>query len=880
MGRAASAFCALLITVALTGCDRTTAEEHLANAETRLQQGELRTAVIELKNALQKAPDLAQARLLLGEAHNRLGDYPSALKEFERALDLGLNSDRVRLGLLRAKVNLGRFHEVIGELEGQGELAEPFAVVLGDAYLQGEDLTRAEAMYSQASEHAGAQLGLGLITWHNNDVRAARAHFQRAVELDPESPQAWLRKGEFELSQERFDAAAAAFSEALAHPAGELMGRVGLTRTHMIQGNLESASEQIRQLLKSAPTLPMAHYLDGLMRFEQQDIDGAEAAIREVQRLAPGHGPSQYLMGAIKYRQGQFPQAEDNLQRFLAQEPRHESASKLLASVRFERGDFEKAIEALEPLRRSSADPQVLAMYGTAQLRLGNAAQAVEALEAAVELAPDMAPFRNQLALGLLAAGDQTRAEAELDSAIEVDGGQFQSDYLLAMVRLRDQDWEGASEAVESLISKSPDSPIGYNLRGAIDLAQEQSDAAEAAFEAALQRDAAFLPAVQNLARLHLQQEAPERAIARYQTFIEHHPGHEGALLALAQIALRQGDRDSAVTYLQRAVEADPAHVRSRLALARIRFAENQLAEAGRLVDQALAEEPNLPDLLLLRGDIDVRSGDMQGARRAAARLQSNLAEYGKSPQLHLALGTLQARTGEAHQARRNLELVLSLGEEYRVPALRVLARLELQQRNVGKARQRLNESLAAAGDEADSRMLRADILLAENKRQEAEPLLEALAEEGVREAVVRLAALEVAEGSADAAAARLEAWLEEQPGDLGAELLLAEALMQQDGDRAVERYESLADSGNPVVLNNLAWLYMERGDERALDMAQRAAAAAPDNPDVLDTLGWILYQEGQVDQAVTQLRRSVQLNPNNATAQDHLEQALQSLDQ
>jgi cellulose synthase operon protein C len=75
--------------------------------------------------------------------------------------------------------------------------------------------------------------------------------------------------------------------------------------------------------------------------------------------------------------------------------------------------------------------------------------------------------------------------------------------------------------------------------------------------------------------------------------------------------------------------------------------------------------------------------------------------------------------------------------------------------------------------------------------------------------------------------------------------------------------------------LNNLAWLYMERDDPRALELARRAAEAAPDNPDILDTLGWILFREGRVDEAVTHLRRSVELNPANPIVHHHLGTAL-----
>ncbi|MFU8816171.1 MAG: XrtA/PEP-CTERM system TPR-repeat protein PrsT [Pseudomonadales bacterium] len=866
--------CCLLLAVVLAGCDSATAEQHVDNAQARLAQDDVRTAVIELKNALQKEPDLAQARLMLGEAHARLGDHPSALKEFERALDLGLDDPRVQAGLLRSKVRLGRYQEVIGALEDAGALTPEFAVILADANLEAGDLGRAKALYQQGLALADGNLGLGLIAWQEGDLERAEHYLTRAVTLDPGHADAWLRKGEFSLAQQAYADAEQAFDNAAALAAGQVLGRVGLARVHLVQGDLDAAAAEVQRILRLAPQFPVAHYLDGLIRFERDDVTGAEAAIREVQRVAPAHPPSLYLMGAIKYRQGQHAQAEDNLQRFLAQDFGNDAAAKLLASVRFDRGDHQRAVDALEARLDATTDPQLLALYGAAQLRLGNAAQATQALERAVALAPDMAAFRNQLALSLLATGDRARAEVELNSAVAVDSEQFQSDYLLAMVRVRERDWPAAAEAVEALVQKSPDSPIGYNLRGVVAMAREDRAAAEQAFQTALHQDAGFLPAVQNLARMAEQAGDREAAVRFYEDFLAGRDDDESALLALADLAVRGSDAGAAVDYLQRAVLANPESVRARLGLSRLHFAQGQLASAGSVVSEALVLAPTMPDLLLLRAEIDLRSGNVEAARRIATDLQPQAARLPDNRALHLALGNLQARVGQLTLARTNLERALVLSDGVDATALRGLARLDLRDGRTEAARARVQQLRQAGEDDAETKLLEADVLLAENRRDEAESRFSELADAGVRDGMIRMVGLEAREDRA-AATARLQTWLDDRPEDLGAQLLLADLLMRQDQERAIARYEALVETNNPVALNNLAWLYMERKDPRALATARAAVAAAPDNPDILDTLGWILLQEGQKPEAVRLLRRSVQLNPNNPSVHYHLGVAL-----
>ena len=83
--------------------------------------------------------------------------------------------------------------------------------------------------------------------------------------------------------------------------------------------------------------------------------------------------------------------------------------------------------------------------------------------------------------------------------------------------------------------------------------------------------------------------------------------------------------------------------------------------------------------------------------------------------------------------------------------------------------------------------------------------------------------------------------------------------------------YEAMAADGNPVVLNNLAWLYMETGDQRAIATAEKALDLAPDNADVADTLGWILVQFGQPERGISYIRQSSQKKPSDATVRYHL---------
>ncbi len=75
--------------------------------------------------------------------------------------------------------------------------------------------------------------------------------------------------------------------------------------------------------------------------------------------------------------------------------------------------------------------------------------------------------------------------------------------------------------------------------------------------------------------------------------------------------------------------------------------------------------------------------------------------------------------------------------------------------------------------------------------------------------------------------------------------------------------------------MNNLAWHYAMRGDDRAVELARQAHALAPENGSITDTLGWILAEKGSFAEAVPLLREAVQRLPDNAEVRFHLASAL-----
>ena len=95
--------------------------------------------------------------------------------------------------------------------------------------------------------------------------------------------------------------------------------------------------------------------------------------------------------------------------------------------------------------------------------------------------------------------------------------------------------------------------------------------------------------------------------------------------------------------------------------------------------------------------------------------------------------------------------------------------------------------------------------------------------------------------------------------------------------DDAIAQYEIILEKqpDNVAVLNDLAWLYNEKGKAGALEMAERANKLAPDNAAIQDTYGWLLVQSGREESGLIALEKAAAKLSSVPTVRYHLAVAL-----
>lgn len=876
-----------LLLVALPGWADSSAE-YLVEGRDYLAQGKIRAAIIQFKNAVKEDPKNAEARFELGRAYLLGGDGAGAGKELERARRLGIGMERVASLLGRAYLMQGKVDKVLAEFETTDGLSPQaqaaILVARANARAQKRELELAGKVFGEAlavdPRSVDALLGLGRLAALQGRLDEALERADQVLLLDVKNSDAWVIKAG--VARQRGDTvgAAEAYDKALALQPFNPSALLGSATVNLARGNADKADEAIGQLLRQSPGHLLANYLHAVSLYGKGKPEEALETLQRVLRVAPDHPPSLQMKAAIDFAQGRPEQARQALRQVIQANPDNLAAAKLLAATQMQLGEAERAIETLTKLEgRVADDAQFLAMLGTAYLRDGRYLRGIEYLERASELDPQAAGVRTQLALGLLASGEGGRAVKELETAVDLGKDVLQAELMLTLIHLRNGDYQQALEQARIFAGKSPDSPVPHNLEGAAYLGLGRTEAAREAFRKALAKDAGFLPARMNLAGMNEKAGKSDAARRAYMDVLERKPGHAGALMALARLAGSQGREEEASKYLQKAFETNPDILRPGLELIRYYDRKGQALRVISIARQMLKQHPDNPTVLNVLGLAQMRNEDFHGALASFQKLQRRVPDSSQSFYLQ---GRAYLALERRDEARRAFEQALALAGDH-VPTQLELARLELKAGNRDVAIRLARTIREQRPDDELGYRLEGEILLDAGQPEAAAKIFEQGLQRVASSRLVLGLYSAQKQGKALLPWKVLAAWLEKHPDDFVVASAYAEALRASGDLKGAESLYLELLTKRPddiVVLNNLAWISHRLGRGDALRHAERAYELAPDNPAVMDTLGWLLVGTGEVRRGLSLLEEAVVKAPHLAEIRYHLGVALHRIGQ
>lgn len=374
-----------------------------------------------------------------------------------------------------------------------------------------------------------------------------------------------------------------------------------------------------------------------------------------------------------------------------------------------------------------------------------------------------------------------------------------------------------------------------------------------------------------------LAQGEQDAANARMNDALTAHPKDARLLALRGEMALGRGEIEPARNYADRALAADPASLHALMLAGRISVLSADWKEAERLFAEAARQHGGVIGPLLALAAAQADAGNVEGAKGTLAQLRQLAPNHPLALFFEAKLAFIEGDLDGAHatlqQGEANLrkvpaaqllrgEIAHLLGnQEAAIAALVPFMRndpLHMQGALV------LAQSYVATGDKAKALA----VLRPPAAQAAAGPELLALASRLAKET-----------GASDPFAARIAGGT--PPEDASERLLEADrALKAGEYQTAYETYASLAKDGmgsNAMVLNNGALMALNIGNKAdALSFARRAHALVPDDPAVIDTLGWVLLETGENKaEALTLLRRAHELRPTNLEFRWHYAAAL-----
>jgi putative PEP-CTERM system TPR-repeat lipoprotein len=856
-------------------------QDYYEDAQKQLEKSDPRAAVIQLKNALRTDSGNASARHLLGLIYLRSGDGELAEKELKTAIQQGYPEEQALASLAEAYMVQNKYEAVLNDFQpGNRGTALETQILMLRGYAQAA-LNKPDAALKSFADAATLSpkdarplAGTARVYLNQNKRTAAEAELKRAIEINPQSAEALSLMGEVHRVNGQADQALDDFDHALAQDAHNRTALTGRAMMRLDRGEADKADPDIKLLTAITPRNPLAAYLQALSLAQHKKLSEALTTLQKQPALAD-YAPAIYLQSVLQYQGNQVEQAIAGWQRYIEMAPTDVRARKLLANAYLKRNDPERAVKTLAPaLDTNPDDVQVLSALGSAYLAQGQNDKATDMLGRAAAIDPNNAQTQTRLAAGQLQAGEPTEALKSLEQALNANPSEVEANLLLVMTYLRDRKFDEARDAARRFEAAQPKSPLPLAALATIASAQGDRATARGYLEKAVALQPDYFTARMNLAQLDIDDGKPTAAIDRYNEILKRDKTNIPAMLAFANLQFRQGKPDDAIDWLERARAADLTAVDPRFNLVEAYLRRNDASKALVIAAELTTIAPQSARATAALANAQFASGDKQSAIttfRHAAALQPNAPQ----PLQYLARALIQ--TGDDAGGRTALQQAIALAPDYE-PARADLIGLELKAGRRDAALKLAQDWRDAKPNDAAPLALVGDVLMRETRYPEALTTYEALFKEAPSAtSAALLASARDRTGAADPAQP-LTDYVAAHPDDAqGHELLGQRYLAHKDMAHARAEFEKLSAlaPNDAATLNNLAWIYQVDGDPRAATLAQRAFALAPGSPDIGDTFGWILIQNGEIDKGVPILRDAAAKLPDNGEVRYHLAAAL-----
>ena len=864
---------ALVSLLLLSACQERSNADIMAAAREHIASLNREAAIIELKSLLQRRPSAGEARFLLGKLMLEAGDLIGAEDQLGLALQNGYPEEDVAPLLAGTLLSLKKTKALVEQF-AKVELTDPVAnadlkVHLATARIfdgkfdeAERDIERAVTLVPDHADGTALRVRMKAV---RGEPEVALRQVDALLERMPKNAAAWAVKADLLMfaKSPQIEQALQAQRTALSIRPNMAQSHAAVMSMLLAQGDRDGAFAQWKALQQVLPYHPQTYLFEAVLALLKGNPARTQQITHQMLLASPNDLRLLLLAAQAEMQLNSLEQAEALLGKALqiahkATAPRH-----LLAEVYLRSGRADDVLAILAPmLGPKSGDATALSLAARAQLMSGDVLAADANFARALKLSPEDKRIRTAAAMSQIGRGQSQTAFAELEAIAKQDSGTG-TDLALISARLGRREFDAALKAVDSLATKLPTQALPDHLRGRIAMSQGNLDIARRQFELALEKERGFYAAVADLVALDVKEGKLGAARARLEDVRQREPGNAQARIALAALVSRSGgSKADAVKLIDEAIKARPSDPLPHAALIELHLRTGDQKMALEAAKNAVATVPENVDLLDRLGQVNLARSDT-GMAMAAYTKMRDLQPKSPLPHMRMAEAHLAAKDYDAagDSVRRALKLapksveaqsiaiIVAIRKKQPAQALAIAQAVQAQRPNdpVGYKLEgelgltlRTYDAAAAAFRKALSKSESSFI---------AKQLHLALI--GTRNAVE--------------ANRWADSWLAKHPEDIDFIVHLGNvALGQGDLVQTEARFREVLKRrpDDALAMNNIAYAMVKTRKPGALPLAEQAAALAPQNAAVLDTLATVYIEENQLVKALETQIKAVELAP------------------
>ncbi|SNC76268.1 Tetratricopeptide repeat-containing protein [Marinobacter sp. es.048] len=409
---------------------------------------------------------------------------------------------------------------------------------------------------------------------------------------------------------------------------------------------------------------------------------------------------------------------------------------------------------------------------------------------------------------------------------LEIDPDNLQAHRISAIQAVKGNDLQTAIHHMERIMDQGGDADFDSLAAMAANLPPKQQQELLALYNEMSDRHPDNPELEYSIALLLKVTGQPQQALDRLEPLLQENANFQPAIILKGDLLYQTGQKGRALDYLLTNTRRFPANRQMGTLYGRMLINEGELQAAQDEFARLVKRHPDTPGLRLSHALVALENGQTDMARQELTQL----AEQGHhTSEANYYLGRIEDQAGNTEQAIGYYQSVEQ--GNYYFPALARASSLLAGNGQLEDAIDRIRRLREANPRQAENFwLLEVNLLLDQEQRKEALSTATEALEEHPDNIEIRYARAMLYDGIG-------------QPADAEADL---KQILTQEPE-------------NAIALNALGYILTTRTDRlrEARGYIEKALRLDPDNPAILDSMGWVLFLEGQIEPALDYLSRA-----------------------